>query len=318
MEKDTQGYVFDIQRYTLHDGPGIRTEVFLQGCHLRCKWCHSPDSWTETGELASFEMLCSGVEQCGECLKVCPVGALSPGKVIYSKLLQSDLQLVEIDRARCTQCGACAEVCSNKALYFTARIMDLSEIMEIILKDEKYYRKTSGGVTISGGEPMLQYPFALAIFRECKKMGLNTALDTTGYPQWEHYEAILPAVDLVLLDLKHMDSDRSLELTGVRNERILENLARMADQGQAVQIRIPLVPGLNDSESNLRATAAYCAKMGESIKRVQLLPYHKFGVPKYERVGKSYPLPEIASPSKETMQQHKELFESYGLTVQIG
>lgn len=318
MEREKQGYVFDIQRYTLHDGPGIRTEIFLQGCYLRCKWCHSPDSWTERGELASFQMLCSGVEQCGECLKVCPTGALSPGKIKYSKILKTDLQLVDIDRSLCTQCGACAEVCSNKALYFTAKPMCLSEIMEIILKDEKYYRKTGGGVTISGGEPMLQHEFAQEVFQECKKMGFHTALDTTGHPQWDLYEAILPFVDLVLLDLKHMDRATSQELTGVSNERILENLKKMADRNQAVQIRLPLIPGLNDSETNLNATAAYCQQMGPAIKRIQLLPYHKFGIPKYERVGKEYPLPDITPPSKETMQQCKSLFESYGLSVQIG
>jgi pyruvate formate lyase activating enzyme len=318
MNTVNEGYVFDIQRYTLHDGPGIRTEVFLQGCHLRCLWCHSPDSWQEKGELASFQVLCSGVDACGECLKACPTGALSPGPVTFSKLVKSDIAPIEIDRERCSQCGACAAACSNKALYFTARRLTVSEIMATIMKDEKYYRKTNGGVTLSGGEPMRQPQFARAILEACKDMGLPTALDTTGHAPWEEYAEILPLVDLFLFDVKHMDSDESLRVTGVRNERILENLARLARHGASIQIRVPTIPGINDSRDNLEATARYCASLGKAITRVQLLPYHKFGVPKYERLGKTYPLPDTRSPSRQDMEEHKAHFESHGLNVQIG
>jgi len=318
MDEAREGFVFDIQRYTLHDGPGIRTEVFLQGCHLRCLWCHSPDSWTEQGELAGFRMLCSGVDACGECLKVCPTGALSPAEPSLSKRTRETIRLVDLDRTRCTQCGECARVCANKALYFTARTMTVADVLEVIAKDDRYYRKTGGGVTISGGEPMLQSAFAGAIFRQCKALGLHTALDTTGNVAWEHYESLLDAVDLVLFDLKHMDPEVSQRLTGVRNGLILENLAKMAARGTAIQIRMPVIPGCNDDPANLEATADCCRSLGPALTLVQLLPYHRLGMPKYERVGKIYALPEVVPPSREAMESYKALFASRGLPVRIG
>ncbi len=318
MGKNIKGHVFDIQRYTLHDGPGIRTGVFLQGCPLRCLWCHSPESCSDAGEIAWMQMLCVGVEKCGECLNACKSGALSKGNEIYSKIAKENIQLIRIDRTACTKCGECAKLCSSKALYLTARMMSVNEVVDIIMKDERYYRRTGGGVTVSGGEPMLQDVFTSAVLKECKSMGLHTALDTSGFAEWAKYEKIMKFVDLVLFDLKHMDSAASLESTGVRNELILENLKKLADWGASIQIRIPVIPGYNDSENNLEETANMCRSLGSSVKLVQILPYHRLGIAKYERIGKSYAMPAVEPPSKSQMEQHKKFFESYGLTVQVG
>jgi pyruvate formate lyase activating enzyme len=263
-------------------------------------------------------MLCVGVEKCGECLTVCKVGALTTADVIYSKIAKEDIRLVGIDRNLCTMCGECAKVCSSKALYLTAKKMSIGEVVSIIMKDERYYRRTNGGVTVSGGEPMLQDDFVGGILKECRSMGLHTTLDTSGFAAWEKFEKIRRFVDLFLFDLKHMDSDASLELTGVRNELILNNLKKLADRGSSIQIRMPVIPGYNDSEKNLQETASMCRSLGTSVKLVQLLPYHMLGIAKYERIGKRYALSSIVPPSKTLMEQHQKYFESYGLKVQVG
>jgi len=318
MENISFGYVYDIQRYTLHDGPGIRTAVFLQGCPLRCLWCHSPESWTPEGEIAWLGQLCSGIADCGECLKACKTGALFNGEVTYSKIAKKDIKLVAIDRSKCIQCGECAKVCSNKALYLTSKKMDLASVINIIMKDERYYRKTGGGVTVSGGEPMEQVWFVRSILKECKKMGLNTALDTTGYAEWENYQKIYEFVDLFLFDLKHTGCEQSIEYTGVGNELILENLKKLTSVGSRIQIRIPIIPGCNDSEENIQASASICKEIGKSLQLVQLLPYHRLGIAKYNRIGRKYALASLEPPPKSHMEAIKNTFEAYNLPVQIG
>ncbi len=318
MENGEVGYVFDIQRYTLNDGPGIRTEVFLQGCPLRCLWCHSPESQSYTGELAWLPLHCVGIEKCGECLKVCPVPALKVDEPAYSKYHKEEIKLPRLDRTLCPKCGACTKVCSPKALYFTAQKMTVAEIMEIIEKDRDYYRRSQGGVTISGGEAMVQYPFTLAIFKACKEQGLHTALDTAGYVPWENYEAVLNYVDLVLYDIKCMNPEKSQRLTGKENQLILSNAVKIAQKGVEIQIRIPIIPGLNDDQDNLTSSAKFCARLGPAVKRVQLLPYHKLGISKYNRIGKPYSLTTLEPPANYQMEQYKNLFESHGLQVQIG
>lgn len=314
---DVTGRVYDIQGFTVNDGPGIRTEVFLKGCPLRCLWCHSPESQSFEPQVAWFEMRCIGVDNCGQCLDACPAGALKEGETKYSQTEKAEIKLVRIDRERCDNCGRCTRACPAQALCMAGTDMTVAEVMERVEKDRPYYRKSGGGLTVSGGEAMSQFPFLLALLRENRQRGLTSCLDTTGYARWERYEEILPFVDLFLYDLKHMDSDVHRTLTGVPNELILENAKRLAAGGAFLQIRIPIVPGYNDSEENLRATSAFCAEIASSVEVVQILPYHRLGMAKYERLQKKYELESIVPPTDDHMQWCKGLIESYGLPVKI-
>jgi pyruvate formate lyase activating enzyme len=317
MNNTLAGKVFDIQGFTVNDGPGIRTEIFLKGCPLKCLWCHSPESQSPHMQVAWFEIRCIGLGVCGKCLGACPRGAIVKGKTIISKIDQSEMQVIDINRELCDNCGKCTEACPANALAVCGTDMTVEQVIARINKDRPYYRRSGGGVTLSGGEPMVQYRFSTAIFKECKEQGLNTALDTTGFAPWEHYKPILEYTDLTLLDLKQMDSKRSLEITGVPNELILENARKMAEAGALLQIRIPVIPGYNDSEENLRATSRFCAELGKVVTLVQILPYHRLGLVKYERLQKKYLLADVVPPTTETMEAHKKLIESYGLKVQI-
>ncbi len=317
MNNELVGKVFDIQKFTVNDGPGIRTEIFLKGCPLKCLWCHSPESQAAEAQVAWFEMRCIGVKNCGKCLGVCSVGALKAGSTKYSIVEKTDLQLIELDREICNNCGKCTEICPAKALCMAGTDMTIDEVMKIIEKDRSFYRKSGGGVTISGGEPMVQHKFTTALLKECKSKGLHTCLDTTGFAKWDYYKEVIKYVDLVLYDLKHMDSQTSQEILGVPNELILANARKMAAEGIALQIRIPIIPGYNDSEENLRATSEFCVELGSVVKLVQILPYHRLGTVKYERLQKKYQLEEVKPPTDEHMHFIKGIIEAYGLKVQI-
>jgi pyruvate formate lyase activating enzyme len=317
MDSGVVGRVFDIQGFTVNDGPGIRTEVFLKGCPLRCQWCHSPESQAFEPQLAWFETRCIGTENCGRCLPACSKGALSRAEKKYSEIEKTEIQLVRVDRAVCDDCGTCAVACPSQALSMAGTDMTVAQVVERVEKDRAYYRKSVGGLTVSGGEAMAQFPFLLALLVECRNRGLNICLDTTGHAPSDRYGQILPYVDLFLYDLKHMDSKAHKILTGVPNELILENARRLADAGAAFQMRIPVIPGRNDSEENLRATAAFCAELGRAVTVVQILPYHRLGIAKYERLQRKYELESVMPPTDDHMEWCKALIESYGLAVKI-
>ena len=314
---ELMGRVYDIQRFSVHDGPGIRTDIFLNGCPLTCLWCHSPESQAYEPQVGWFDIRCIGIEVCGRCIPACPKGAISHGNIKTSLVDKKEIQLVQIDRTLCDNCGLCVKACPAKALCMTATEMTIDEVMAVIEKDRSYYNKSGGGVTISGGEPMVQHAFTYELLKTCKEAGLHTCLDTTGFAKWEQYAQILPYVDLFLYDLKHMDSAQSKRIVGVGNELILENARKLAAAGAALQIRFPVIPGLTDSDENLHATGTFCRELGDSVVVVQVLPYHRLGAVKYDRIGKTYQLSEIEPPSDGRMAEIKQLLESYGLQVKI-
>jgi pyruvate formate lyase activating enzyme len=267
-------------------------------------------------------MKCIGTEICGLCLAACKFDAIKAGEPA-ANLKGEPVVYPVVDREKCTVCLECAKVCPSKGLYDTKRHVSVEDCMKSIRQDKRYYEKSGGGVTISGGEPMSQFEFCKSLAKACNDEGFTVALDTTGFAPTERYLEILPYVDLFLYDLKHMDSAKSEKLTGVPNGLIKKNAIELAKAGAHFQIRYPIIPKLNDSESNIKATAEFCKAIqdscanGGSVDVVQLLPFHKMGQTKYQRLGKKYRM-NASPPSGEFMEAQRELFVSYGLPAQIG
>ena len=291
------GLVFDLRRFSIHDGPGIRTTVFLKGCLLDCWWCHNPESRSPEREPFFRAQRCI---RCGACVDACPEGALA-----------------REDPGLCRACGACAEACYAGAREMVGREMTVPEVMEEVLKDRAFYEESGGGVTASGGEPLMQAEFLFELLKDCKREGLNTALDTNGYAPWEKIEPLLDCVDLFLYDLKLMDEDRHRQFTGASNRLILENLKRLSERGASLHLRIPVIPEVNDDEENLLAAAAL-ARTLPGVRRVDLLPYHHAALAKYENLGQSYRLPETRTPAEERMRELARTFSDSGLPVHVG
>jgi pyruvate formate lyase activating enzyme len=323
MDESIKGRLYDIQGFSVHDGPGIRTTVYLKGCPLRCLWCHSPESVFYDCELSYFDVRCVGTKACGLCIPACPREALSPGEPVAAPIVGEGkeggapmITRARIDREKCNACLACATACPTKALAPSGYEHTVREVVERVSRDKPFFAE-DGGATISGGEPMEQFAFTRALAQSFKESGIGVCLDTTGYAPGERYEDILPWIDLFLYDLKHMNSDRHKRLTGVPNELIHENAARIAKRGGKFQIRVPVIPKLNDSPENMKAVAEFCVGLGESVVDMQLLPYHKLGAAKYARIGKTYPLRNVEAPPEETMQEHLRFMLSYGLPAHI-
>lgn len=309
------GRLYDIQGFSVHDGPGVRTTVFLKGCPLRCLWCHSPESIPYDYELSQFAAKCCGVESCGECIRACRKGAVTSG----AEMKNSDgrtVHNVELDRSKCTGCLECTQVCMPKALAPSGFEMTVDQVAARVMREAMFFGG-DGGATISGGEPMLQFEFTLALAKRLHGEGVNICLDTTGYAPWEQYREILPYIDLFLYDIKHTNSEKHRELTGVRNERILENVRLLAENGAKLQIRVPTIPGLNSDMENMRAVAGLCRELGGAVTLVQLLPYHNFGISKYQRLGKEYKLAHIKPPTDGEMEVFLKLMQDHGVPAQI-
>lgn len=294
------GIIFDIKHFAVHDGPGIRTTVFLKGCPLMCLWCHSPESQSPRPEIAYYPNLCIG---CEACVEACPNGAQTLGT---PKIL----------RELCTGTGRCAEDCYAGALVMYGENATVDHVLEEIEKDEVLYETSGGGVTISGGEPVSQPVFASALLGALKAEGYHTALDTSGEVSWEAMERVLVDVDLVLYDLKHMDPGIHEELTGAPNKRILFNLERISESEKELVVRVPVIPGHNDSQHNFEAMGKYLEGLGE-VKAVELLPYHNLGVPKYIALGREYPLHGLETPEPESLRTIAEVLEGRGQRVVI-
>ncbi len=317
MAETIYGYIYDIQKFSVHDGPGIRTDVFTKGCPLRCLWCHSPESQSFGDDVAMMDIRCVGKGMGCDCEAACPEGAISWREPVPTSDGSAMIIRPQIDREKCSLCLKCVDACPAKALYNPRRRISVEECLADVLKDKRYYERSGGGVTISGGEPMSQFEFTLALAKACKAEGIHVGLDTTGFAPWEHYQEILPYVDLFLFDLKHMDSKRSEALVGVPNELILSNARKLAAAGARFQIRFPIIPKLNDTEQNIRATAEFCCEIKDAIDVVQLLPYHRAGESKYTRLGRPYRIKNVDPPSNEVMQAHLKVFTDLGLPAQI-
>ncbi|MCL2227894.1 MAG: glycyl-radical enzyme activating protein [Oscillospiraceae bacterium] len=315
--ENVAGRIYDIQGYAVHDGPGIRTTVYTKGCPLRCLWCHSPESMKQGFELSYLPIKCLGVEICGSaCANACDRGAISADEPKPALDGSGMVQKAKIDRAKCNGCLKCTEACITKALYASGWDTTVDEVYERLDRDRSFF-KNGGGVTISGGEPMEQFDFVLNLAKRLKDSGLHICLDTTGFAATDSYEAILPCIDLFLFDIKHIDTQRHMKLTGVGNELVLNNARFLAENGGALQIRVPVIPKLTDKEDDLRKTAEFCASLGEAVKLVQLLPYHATGRMKYERLGWNYKLHKLEPPDDAFMHKTLEMFQSYGLNSQL-
>ena len=293
--------VFDIRRFSIHDGPGIRTTVFLKGCPLRCWWCHNPEGLSAAPEVIWRAERCTG---CGTCIETCPEAALA---------WDGDGPILDV--ARCTLCGECAEVCYAEAREVLGHTMTVEQVLAAVERDRPFYEQSGGGVTFSGGEPLAQPAFLADALHACRLRDLHTTLDTSGYASWAVLDRIRHDVDLFLYDLKLTDDDRHRETTGVSNAVILENLGRLAAAGHAIVLRLPLIPGVNDDEGNLRDTAALAAMWG--LTRIEVLPYHRLGSDKYARLGRCSSLPETTPPSDRRVEGVAATLSGLGLAVEM-
>jgi pyruvate formate lyase activating enzyme len=301
---DMKGRIFDIKRYSIHDGPGIRTTFFLKGCGLRCQWCHNPESIDPGPDLMHWPARCV---RCYSCLRACPPGAISK---------DAD-GAVTIDREECDLCGKCAEACLYDAMQIVGREMSVDEVVAEAGRDRIFYEQSGGGVTLSGGDPVVQAEFAGAILDACRAGGFHTALDTAGLSPAGPFERLVRRADLVLYDLKLVDEARHEEFTGVSNAVILDNLRRLAGTGPEVWIRIPLVRGVNDGEDNIRRTIDLLASLGK-VRRVGLLPYHAGGLDKAGRIGRGSHFRKFEAPAEERLAAIEAAFKAAGFDVRRG
>jgi pyruvate formate lyase activating enzyme len=302
---EASGVVFNIQRFSIHDGPGIRTTVFLKGCPLRCRWCCNPESLRPFPEILTRDVKCI---RCGKCVEACSQQAIAV--VENTRIIQWE---------KCDYCMRCAEECPSGAIAAAGRHMTVTEVLDKVERDAGFYRRTGGGMTLSGGEPLVQWQFALTLLQEAKRAGLHTALDTTGYGDWEVLDEMLNFTDLVLYDVKHPNSAKHRKGTGVSNERILENLHKtVARVRPKVWVRHPVIPRFNDSEEDLEELCKLVLTLKPSVEKLSLLPYHRFGELKYAAMGREYPWKDIPTIADVKIEKFKELVESRGIEAEVG
>jgi pyruvate formate lyase activating enzyme len=302
--RSAQAAVFEIERYATEDGPGIRTVIFFKGCNLSCIWCQNPESHSPRPEIMYHKNRCIA---CRRCLEVCPVGAvreIPPYGFIT-------------DSRRCTLCGACIDACFADARKIVGRHMSLDAVMEEVRKDRAFYEESGGGVTFSGGEPLLQAPAVRELARRCREDGIHTALETAGSVPWGKIEAVLPFLDLLYFDLKHIDRELHRRHTGISPDLILANLRRASESFANLIVRIPVVPGINATEQTLTRMFSFLVEKTRA-RRVELLPFHRLGLAKYEGLGRKYAMAGVDNLSRENCVPFAEIGRRLGLSVRVG
>lgn len=297
-----EGYIFNIQRFSIHDGPGIRTTVFFKGCPLRCWWCHNPEGQTLERELLVFNNRCIG---CGTCAKVCERGAIiiKEGKVL-------------IDREKCDLCGKCVENCSTRGLEFAGKLVTDKWLLKELKKDIIFFDQSGGGVTISGGEPLMQFEFLLSLVKMLKEEGIHVTVDTSGYGEWDKLKQLANNVDLFLYDIKLIDNEKHKKYMGVSNEIILKNMQKLVNEKTNIAPRIPLIPGVNDDIEDIKQFAKFLGGLG--FRTVNILPYHDFGREKYIRAGKEYKIEKKLLLPDEKKELINEEFAKEGINIIFG
>ena len=294
------GILLDTKRFAVHDGPGIRTAFFTKGCPLKCIWCHNPESISPRPQTGYYPDLC---RNCGSCVELCQAQQIRENAHHF-------------DNALCSACGRCEEVCPGSALKLYGRKMSVDEALRIALEDRDFYENSGGGVTVSGGEPLMQKNFTLALFEKLKKENIHTALDTCGFVPRSALEEALEVTDMFLVDFKHADPEMHRRLTGQPNEVIKSNLEFLSAQKARIEIRIPFVPGCNDSQKNMEQTGEFLGKL--NIGSVKLLPYHALARNKYAALRLPDTMPLADSPTEEMIGAAVEILQKYGLNARSG
>ena len=308
---EKRGVIFNIQKYSIHDGPGVRTIVFFKGCPLRCRWCSNPEGISSKYQVMTLEDRCIS---CGKCVEACPQG-------VHSLHLLSDGSVKhQVNReAICIGCGQCEANCPQEAVRIAGKETTVKEVMDVIMQDSAFYWSSGGGVTLGGGEVTRQPDFAAAILEECKKQGIHTAIETCGYTEWNVMKELAKHVDLFLYDLKHIDSEEHKRLTGVNNERILKNIIGLFQIGANVTVRMPLITNMNDSREALEKAIKFVEIVSKdgNLQGIEVLPYHKLGVSKYKQLGLKYSIDEDFGYTRKQLEEIEEFLKNFNLPIRV-